>query len=204
MRICCKVGNSAPPPGIWRDILSHRLQQFRIEFSWSHQPLGACFLQLLQQIHICLLHIIPCRLSWILPWEIARPNCNLQLVSHRRGVFSHLPPVFWGVCLTAAFSYRLHNFNSIFTCELYALYRALLFLWCQPGQCHLICRLSNCLGVSVAIHMTTLLWMRFWLNCPTSRRYGSLSCSAGYLATLACSKVRPLMQQLKRLLCMET
>jgi hypothetical protein len=33
----------------------------------------------------------------------------------------------------------LHNFNSVFTTKLYAIYRALLFIQRQPQQCHLIC-----------------------------------------------------------------
>jgi hypothetical protein len=57
---------------------------------------------------------------------------------------------------------------------------------------------------SAAIHATTLLWMRFCTNCPTCRKQGSLLSSAGNLATLACPAMRPLMLQLKRLLCTET
>jgi hypothetical protein len=45
--------------------------------------------------------------------------------------------------------------------------------------------------------------MRFWSRCPTFRRERSLFCSAGYLTTLACLATRPLMMQLKQLLCME-
>jgi ribonuclease HI len=37
------------------------------------------------------------------------------------------------------FSYRSHKFNSVFTAELYAIFRALLFIRRQPQQCHLIC-----------------------------------------------------------------
>jgi ribonuclease HI len=37
------------------------------------------------------------------------------------------------------FSYRLHSFNSVFTAELCAMYRALLFIRCQPRQYHLVC-----------------------------------------------------------------
>jgi hypothetical protein len=36
------------------------------------------------------------------------------------------------------FSYHLLNFNRVFTAKLYAVYQALLFIWCQPQQCHLI------------------------------------------------------------------
>lgn len=43
-----------------------------------------------------------------------------------------------------AFSYRLLNFNSIFTAELYAFYRACLFVRYQPRQYHLICTDSLC------------------------------------------------------------
>jgi ribonuclease HI len=37
------------------------------------------------------------------------------------------------------FSYRLHNFNSVFAAELYALYRALLFIRRQSRHCRLLC-----------------------------------------------------------------
>jgi hypothetical protein len=37
------------------------------------------------------------------------------------------------------FSYRLHNFNSVFTAEICAFYRALLFIRRQPRQCFLVC-----------------------------------------------------------------
>jgi hypothetical protein len=40
------------------------------------------------------------------------------------------------------FSYRLHNFNSVFTAELYAFYQALLFIRCQSQQCHFIFTVS--------------------------------------------------------------
>jgi hypothetical protein len=38
-----------------------------------------------------------------------------------------------------SYIYRLHTFNSVFTAELYAMYRALLFVRRQPRQYHLVC-----------------------------------------------------------------
>jgi hypothetical protein len=42
-------------------------------------------------------------------------------------------------CRGQAFSCRLHGFNSVFTAELYALYRTVLFIRHQPGRHHLVC-----------------------------------------------------------------
>lgn len=74
------------------------------------------------------------------------------------------------------FSCHLHSFNSVFTAELYALYRVLLVIWYQPC-CHLMCTdfpsALQCLD-------------GYSLNHPII---------AGYLDTVACLTTRqPCMQ----------
>jgi hypothetical protein len=184
-----------------------------------------CFHQLLQQLHVRLPHIISCRLFRIPRWEIVCPTCDLRLVSHPRGAtsltylwcFTQLPSSYLYhmavytdrsflheltgsafVYDSAAFSYRLYNFNSIFTAELCALYRALLFFRRQPWQCHLICTdsLSALQSLSISSRDHPIV-KEIVVNCPTSRRQGSLLCSAGYLAILVCPTMRLLMLQLK-------
>jgi ribonuclease HI len=131
------------------------------------RPVGVRFHQLLQELNIRLPHIYPCSLSRNPPWEIVGPTCDLWLISQPRGspspltyrrfIAEHLSSypdhtvVYTdGSFLRgstdsafvhdgAAFSYRLRNCNSVFTADLYALYRALLFLRQQHLQCHLIC-----------------------------------------------------------------
>jgi hypothetical protein len=41
-------------------------------------PVGVCFHQLVQWLSIHFLQIIPHRLSWIPPWHIICPSCNLM------------------------------------------------------------------------------------------------------------------------------
>jgi ribonuclease HI len=43
------------------------------------------------------------------------------------------------ICDDQVFSYRLHRFNSVFTAELYAIYRAILFIRRWPQQNYLVC-----------------------------------------------------------------
>jgi hypothetical protein len=102
------------------------------------------------------------------------------------------------------FSYRLHNFNSIFTAELYAIYRALLFIRRQLQQCHLICTDSlsalqglNCYSPGHPIVIEILIQLSHLHQSATSIVLG------GFLATLACPATKLPMQQLKRQLYTE-
>jgi hypothetical protein len=121
----------------------HPILRSRYELNiTASRPVGVRFHQLLRQLDICLPHIIPCRLSRILPWEITCPTCDLRLIRLVRGATS---PLTYRRCFAEllsaypdhtdgsfvhestgsafiydghVFSYRLHNFNSVFTAEL--------------------------------------------------------------------------------------
>jgi len=157
------------------------------------------------------------------PWEIVRPTCDLRLIGYPRGSTSPLKyrrcfaellssyPDHTAVYTDgsflhestgsafvydgATFSYRLHNFNSVFTAELYALYRALLFLRRQPRQCHLICTdsVSALQSLSSYSHDHPIV-NEILIQLSHLQKAGK--CSAGYLATLACPAIRLLMLQM--------
>jgi hypothetical protein len=196
------------------------------------RPAGVRLHQLLQQLNIRLPHIIPCRLSRIPPWEIVRPTCDLRLISHPR---SSTSPLTYRRCFAellssypdytavytdgsflrestgSAFVYGgaafscLHNFNSVFTAELYALYRALLFLRRQPRQCHLMCTDSlSALQSLISYSRDHPIANEIQYQLSHLQKAESLFYSAGYVATLACPAMRPLMVQLERLHCTET
>jgi hypothetical protein len=147
---CGYVSNLATQPhhpshgAIFRPILRNRYELYIT----ASRPVGVRFRQLLRQLDIYLPHIIPYRLSRIPPWEITRPTCDLRLVRLVRGATSPLiyhrcftellsaypdhtavntDGSFFHESTGSAFiydgqmfSYRLHNFNSVFTAELYA------------------------------------------------------------------------------------
>lgn len=89
------------------------------------------------------------------------------------------------------FSYYLHSFNTMFTTELYAMHRALLYIHRQPWQCHLLCADSlnslrrplscrhNCPGT------VETLW-----QISDYVRWGNPLCFAGYLAIWACTAMK--------------
>jgi hypothetical protein len=83
--------------------------------------------------------------------------------------------------------YCVHSFNSVFTSELYAIYRALLNIRGQPRQCHLLCTPSlSTSRVSIAADVIT--WS-LWKLCDKSQisvRWGNPLCFAGYPVIQAC------------------
>jgi hypothetical protein len=91
------------------------------------------------------------------------------------------------------FCYCLHNVICVFTAELCALYQVILYIWRQPRQHDLLCIVSIS-RVLMANHVTIPSLMRFWFKCLTFRSQSSL---------LACPATRPLMLQLKQLVCTE-
>jgi ribonuclease HI len=127
---------------------------------------GVRLQDLLQRLGIQLPHFIPHRLSPVPAWKSPQPVCDLRLARYAGGatsaltyrrhfaeLLSHYPDhtavythgsFLQGSARSAfvyngqAFSYRLHSFNSAFTAELYALYRAVLFICRQLGRHHLV------------------------------------------------------------------
>lgn len=97
--------------------------------------------------------------------------------------------------------YRLYNFNSFFTAELYTLYRALLFIGRHTRQYHLTCTDSlSSLQSPNSCSPHHPISNEILTHLPTFPRQTSL---LFYCATLACPATRPLMVQLKQPLCAE-
>jgi hypothetical protein len=108
-------------------------------------------------------HLIPHRLSQIPSWQTVCPVFNFGPIRHVRGASSalcHIPLVFlqttfllpgphsgvhwqvvgWWIDSQCLHIWRpLHNCNSVFTPQLYAIYRALLFIQHRTVKCHLVC-----------------------------------------------------------------
>jgi hypothetical protein len=77
---------------------------------------------------------------------------------------------------------RLHYFNSFFAADLYVIYQAFLFIWCQPDQCYLICTdYPSALQSLNGYAPNHLLSLKSCAKCPASQTQGSLLCFAGYL-----------------------
>jgi hypothetical protein len=97
------------------------------------------------------------------------------------------------------FSYRLHSFNSIFTAEVYGMYRDLLFIRRKPRQYHLVCTdsLSGLLSLcGCSPDYPTVVELLIQLFHLIGR--GSLLCFAGFLATVVYRATRPLMLPLNQ------
>jgi hypothetical protein len=166
-------------------------------------------------------HFIPVTLPPVPPWDVPHPTCDLRLTRCSPGatstltcrryfpeLLSHYPghtAVYTdGSFLHGSarrsfvhkgqiFSYRLHCFNTVFTAELYALYRAFMFTRRQRG-CHHLCLYRR----SKRFPMSQLLLFHHWDPAPSIQpaHLGTIcGCVAGYLDTLACLPTRPSMRQ---------
>jgi hypothetical protein len=146
----------------------------------ASRPVGARLFGLLHRLSIRSAHFITLRLPPVPPWDITHPTCDLRLTKFASSVTSalifrqyfaellfHYPDhttVYTGglflhgsaknafVYNGQAFSYRLHGFNSVFTADLYALYRAVLYIRRQPGRRHLVCTDCKRFAVSRWLH----------------------------------------------------
>jgi hypothetical protein len=135
-------------------------------------------------------HIIPNRLSRIPPWYIICSTCDLQLIHFRKGepsalayhwYFPEFLPVypdytavyidgfFFKVWLVVHSSLKtlssiVSSYNSICMANLYPIYQALLFIWWEPWQCHLLSRDSLS---STQSPWTIQPLMRYCARCTT-------------------------------------
>jgi hypothetical protein len=121
--------------------IHHLVQSFTWHTETTHWPM---LQEHPQHLNTHLLHIIPVRLSPLPPWQIVWPACNLRSLAHARTrEEKHLSScmlvytnrsLFHGSVSCAfihkcqVFSYWLHSFNSMFTADLYAMYRALQYI----------------------------------------------------------------------------
>jgi hypothetical protein len=130
-------------------------------------PVGVRLHHLLQWLGIWLTHFIPHRLPPVPPWDIPHRTCDLRLTRYARGVTQaltyrryfaeflsqypdHTAEHIHGSFLQGStgsafvyngqeFSYCLHGFNSVYTAEMYALYRDFLFIRHQSGSHYFVC-----------------------------------------------------------------